>query len=151
MAVPLVSSCGVNFNAQTDQFYNPAAGVNDRSGSVYVLNALIVSGADGSGTVIATLVNEDQTRGDTLKAVGAGHPQDQDITGTVNAPTSIPAAGVLNLATKGNVTVSGPSIQAGVFIPLTFTFERAAAVILDVPVVSASDPIYQNVPVAPSS
>ena len=59
--------------AQTDQVYNPAAGVDDRSGSVDVLNALVVSGSDGSGTVIASLVNNDQTHSDSLRSVaGAG-------------------------------------------------------------------------------
>ena len=60
LTAPVLSSCGVGFGAQTDQVYNPAAGVDVHSGSVDVLNALIVSGTDGSGTVIATLVNNDQ-------------------------------------------------------------------------------------------
>jgi hypothetical protein len=50
LAVPALSSCSVSFGAQTDQVYNPSAGVDDRSGSVDVLNALVVSGAAGSGT-----------------------------------------------------------------------------------------------------
>jgi copper(I)-binding protein len=150
-AVPLLSSCGVNFGAQTDQVYNPAVGVNDRSGSVYVLNALIVSGTDGSGTVVATLVNEDQHRSDTLKAVGAGDPNAQDITGKMTPPTTIPAGGYLSLDDKGNVTVKGPTIKPGAFIPLTFTFDHGKAVVVDVPVEPWSDPDYANVPLAPAS
>jgi len=45
---PLMTSCG--FNQPTDRVYTPSVGVNDRSGQVDVLHALVVSGADGSGT-----------------------------------------------------------------------------------------------------
>jgi len=53
LTVPALSACGVSFGAQTDQVYNPSVGVDDRSGAVDVLNALVVSGANGSGTVVA--------------------------------------------------------------------------------------------------
>jgi hypothetical protein len=73
LAAPVLSSCGVNFDAQTDQVYNPAVGVNDRDGSVDVLNALVVSGSAGSGTVVATLVNNDQEKDDSVRGIaGAG-------------------------------------------------------------------------------
>ena len=57
LAVPTLSSCGVNFSAQTDQVYTPAEGVNDRSGDVDVLNALVVADTDGTGRFIAGLAN----------------------------------------------------------------------------------------------
>ena len=59
LLVPALASCG--FNAQTDQVYQAAVGINDRSGEVDILNALIVSGEDGSGTFAGTLVNKDTT------------------------------------------------------------------------------------------
>ena len=76
VAAPVMSSCGVNFDAQTDQVYNPAVGVNDRSGSVDVLNALIVSKAPGSGTVVATLVNNDEERADESRPLRHRDPLD---------------------------------------------------------------------------
>ena len=81
LAVPALSSCGSNFNAPTDQVYTPGIGVNNRDGSVDVLHALIVSGEDGSGTIIAGLVNNDQRNDDALTEVaGAG---DETPTGPV--------------------------------------------------------------------
>ena len=146
LAAPALSSCGVSFGAQTDQVYNPSVGVDDRSGQVDVLNALIVSGTDGSGTVVATLVNNDQRTDDTLKGVsGAG--KDAGMTVKPGGDTTIPAGGLLNLATKGAVTIRGQRVVPGNFVTITFSFDRAQSVTLDVPVVSHSNPDYAGVKV----
>jgi hypothetical protein len=146
LAAPALSSCGVSFGAQTDQVYNPSVGVDDRSGQVDVLNALIVSGTDGSGTVVATLVNNDQQTDDTLKGVsGAG--KDAGMTVKPGGDTTIPAGGLLNLATKGAVTIRGQRVVPGNFVTITFSFDRAQSVTLDVPVVSHSNPDYAGVKV----
>jgi hypothetical protein len=146
LAAPALSSCGVSFGAQTDQVYTPSAGVDDRSGQVDVLNALIVSGTDGSGTVVATLVNNDQQTDDTLKGVsGAG--KDAGMTVKPGGDTTIPAGGLLNLATKGAVTIRGQRVVPGNFVTITFSFDRAQSVTLDVPVVSHSNPDYAGVKV----
>jgi hypothetical protein len=146
LAAPALSSCGVSFGAQTDQVYNPSVGVDDRSGQVDVLNALIVSGTDGSGTVVATLVNNDQQTDDTLKGVsGAG--KDAGMTVRPGGDTTIPAGGLLNLATKGAVTIRGQRVVPGNFVTITFSFDRAQSVTLDVPVVSHSNPDYAGVKV----
>ena len=146
LAAPLVSSCAVTFGAQTDLPYNPTVGTDDRSGSVDVLNALIVSGTNGSGTVVATLVNNDQQTDDTLKGVsGAG--KDAGMTVKPGGDTTIPAGGVLNLATKGAVTIRGQRVVPGNFVTITFSFDRAQSVTLDVPVVSHSNPDYAGVKV----
>jgi hypothetical protein len=146
LAVPVVSSCGVGFNEQTDQVYNPAAGVDDRSGSVNVLNALVVSGTDGSGTVIASLVNEDQTHSDTLQGV-AGAGSDSSLKVTPGGSTTIPAGGVLNLATQGKIFVRGTRVVPGNLVEITFSFDRARSVTLKAPVVSHDDPVYADVQV----
>jgi hypothetical protein len=146
LAAPALSSCGVSFGAQTDQVYNPSVGVDDRSGQVDVLNALIVSGTNGSGTVVATLVNNDQQTDDTLKGVsGAG--KDDGMTVKPGGDTTIPAGGLLNLATKGAVTIRGQRVVPGNFVTITFSFDRAQSVTLDVPVVSHSNPDYAGVKV----
>ena len=150
LAAPVLSSCGVSFGAQTDQVYNPSAGVDDRSGEVDVLNALIVSGTDGSGTVVATLVNNDQGNDDRLtKVTGAG--ADAKLTVTPGGETSIPAAGLLNLATKGSIAVRGQRVVPGNFVKLTFSFDRAEMITVDVPVLSATDPDYADVPLPSGS
>ena len=55
LAVPGVSACG--FNYATDRENTIVNGTNDQDGTVDVLNAVIVSSEDGSGTFIASLSN----------------------------------------------------------------------------------------------
>ena len=149
LAVPALSACGVSFGAQTDQVYNPTVGVDDQSGQVDVLNALIVSGSNGSGTVVASLANNDQQTADTLKGVsGAG--KDASLTVKVGGDTTIPAGGLLNLATQGNITARGQRIVPGNFVEITFSFDRAEAITVAVPVVSHSNPDYASVKVPTS-
>ena len=150
LAVPVLSSCGVSFGAQTDQVYNPSVGVDDQSGDVDVLNALIVSGTNGSGTVIATLVDNDQQNADTLKGV-AGAGADASATVKVSGDTAIPAGGVLNLADDSGVSITAKRVAPGNFVKLTFSFDRAEAITLSVPVVASSNPDYADVKVPPAS
>ncbi len=145
LAAPVLSSCGGNFNQQTNQIYNPAEGVNDRSGSVDVLNALVVSSESGSGTVVATLVNNDQDHDDTLKSI-AGAGNDANLKITPGGPTVIPAGGLLNLAERGRNFVEGDRVQAGYFVDLTFTFDRGTAITVNAPVVNGAEPEYTAVP-----
>ncbi|MDX6300411.1 MAG: hypothetical protein QOF53_1625 [Nocardioidaceae bacterium] len=151
LAVPVLSSCTVNFGEQTDQPYNPSAGVDDRTGEVDVLNALVVSGAKGSGTVIATLVNNNQTKSDSLRGVsGAG--SDSSVKVTPGGKTTIPPGGLLNLANDGRVFVRGARVVPGNFVSLTFTFQRARAITVDVPVLNAnSSTIYSGVTLPPGT
>ena len=143
---PVMSSCGVNFDAQTDQVYNPAVGVNNRDGSVDVLNALVVSGSAGSGTVVATLVNNDQQNADSLRGITGAGPE-SSLTVQIGGPREIPADGLLNLADQGKATVRGREILPGRFVEITFSFDRAEAVTVQAPVVSADNPDYAGIPV----
>lgn len=146
LAAPVLSSCGVGFNEQTDLPYNPSAGVDDRSGTVNVLNALVVSGTDGSGTVIATLVNEDQTHADKLRSVtGAG--ADSTLKVTTSGPTDVPAGGILNLATDGGIAARGTRVVPGNLVEITFSFNRAESITVKAPVVSHDNPVYADVKV----
>ena len=52
LAAPL-SSCG--FDYATERDYTPGSGANNREGVVDVLSAVVVSGAEGSGTFVASL------------------------------------------------------------------------------------------------
>jgi hypothetical protein len=150
LAAPVLSSCGSGFGAQTDQVYNPSAGVDDRSGAVDLTNVLVVSGEKGSGTVIANLVNNNQVDPDALKSV-AGAGEDATLQVTPGGATTIPSGGMLNLASQGKVFVRGERIQAGYYVELTFTFDSAAPVTIDVPVVSATSGDYGSVPLPPAT
>ncbi len=141
-----LSSCGRGFDNPTDQVYNPAVGVNDQDSDVDVLNAVIVSGSDGSGTLVATLVNNDQENDDTLTGISAGGDDQADV--TPPSETSIDAGSLLSLADEGGAQVEGESVKAGSFVTLTFSFERAEAVTLDVPVVEHGEGAYADVPVS---
>jgi copper(I)-binding protein len=133
LVVPALAGCSTNFSAPTDQVYTPAAGVNDRSGEVYVLNALVVSPADGTGTVIATLVNNDAVHPDKLVKVTVDGTDARIDTAAGGA--DIAAGGHNNLGASGAVTASAPSIVAGTFVDVTFTFQRAEAITVEALVV----------------
>lgn len=128
LLAPALAACG--FNVQTDQVYQPAEGVNDRSGEVDILNALVVSGRDGSGTFAGTLVNNNQTDDDKLTSVAG-----DEVTVNLDAPIDVPAAGLVNLADDGDVTVEGTSVKPGGYVTLTFVFSSGQSTKMKVPVV----------------
>jgi len=142
LLAPVLTACG--FNEQTDQVYQAAVGVNDRSGSVDILNAMVVSGEDGSGTFAGTLVNTDTTNDDRLESVTA-----TDVTAS-RRTVSIPAGGTARLAQTGLLTVEGSGITPGSFVALTFTFESGQTTTVDVPVVAATGD-YGQVPLPKKS
>lgn len=141
---PVVSSCG--FDAPTDQVYTPGEGVNERSGSVDVLHALIVSGSEGSGTVIAGLSNNDQASGDALTEV-AGAGEDSGLSVRFRSPVELDEGGSVQLADETPIFVEGERVKPGNFVELTFTFENGEPVTLEVPVVERTGD-YADVPSA---
>jgi hypothetical protein len=150
LAAAGLSACDVNFDAQTDQVYNPGVGVNEQSGDVDVLNALVVSGTEGSGTVIATLVNNNEVTADSLRGIAGADPA-ASLQVTPGGPTAIPAGGLLNLAEGGRNFVRGEQVKAGDLVTLTFTFQRAEAITLDAPVVAPAGSTYSGVTLPPAS
>jgi hypothetical protein len=137
LLAPALTACG--FSAQTDQVYQAAVGVNDRSGDVDVLNALVVSGEDGSGTFAGTLVNKDTTEDATLDSVtGTG------VTASRHT-VDVPAGGVARLAETGEVTLRGDGIKPGSFVEVTLAFDSGQSTTVTVPVVAAEGD-YAEVP-----
>ncbi len=140
---PAVASCSFgtsNFDAQTNQFYTPAEGVNERSGGVDVLNALVVADETGRGRFIAGLVNNSDLTDDALTQVqGAG--ETADIQGTLQTPVDVVRDGFVQLADEGvePVVLEGDQIIPGRFIDITITFQEADEVTVKVPVVTAED------------
>lgn len=133
---PTLSACGLTgFDNPTDVVYNPGVGVNERSGTIDVLHALVVSGADGSGTVVATLANNDQAEEDALTQL-AGAGEDSGASVSLDGPLDIPAGGTAQLFDAGEVFIEGDTIEPGAFVALTFTFEQSETVTVEVPVVA---------------
>ncbi len=142
LVVPALGAC----QYQTDQVYQPAVGVNNRSGIVDVLGAVVVSGADGSGIFAATLVNKGD-KAPTLTTVTGP----QGLTIQVVKQVKVEPEGLTNMADLGAVSVTGPDVVAGHFIRLTLTFDTGQSTKLNVPVVSKTGEFTQVRPVLPSA
>jgi len=142
LAVPLLASCGLAFTAQTDQVYTPTIGVSDRSGQVDVIDALIVSKNGGGGTLVAGLVNNDERRADALTSV-TGAKSDSSLTVQGDTPLRIDANGAYQLADQGNLKVYGSQLKPGYFVWVTFNFEHAKSITMDIPVTAPLNGLQQ--------
>ena len=134
LAVPL-TSCG--FNYATERDYTPAGGANNREGVVDLLSAVVVSGAEGSGTFVASLSNNDDVDEQSLTGISGGDPGSDGT--TVEAaefePVVVPAAGLVNLAEPPADIVLTGDFAAGDFVALSVDFGNGERVSLNVPVV----------------
>ena len=141
LALPALSSCG--FDYPTERLNTVGAGVTERSAEVDAVGIAIVSGAEGSGNLIGTFVNNDIENADTLVAVSGEVSVEQ------LEPLEIPKGGFVNLATLVEdgeaIEVSGEFV-AGDFVEVTFEFERSEPITVDVPV---DKPCYKYEGLAP--
>jgi copper(I)-binding protein len=141
LAGTTLSACSLAM--PTDAVYTQAAGTNNRDSRVDVLNAVIVSTDNGSGTFVATLVNNET---DTVEDGEVVDATDQltglegvgDSAGLVAQvqPVEIPGGGMVVLADGEGIPISGAVIKRGDFIELELTFANAEPVTLEVPVVA---------------
>jgi hypothetical protein len=130
LLVPALAACS-SFEYQTDQVYQPGVGVNDRSGTVDVLGAVVVRTSEGEGTLVASLVNTDPEQEDSLTTV-SGDGLETDVVSPVDlAPDSL-----LNLAEEGAVMVNGDRVAPGNWVRMTLEFESGQQTEINVPVVS---------------
>jgi hypothetical protein len=147
LAVPALSACGVSFSAQTDQPYQPGDGVVDRSGSIDVLNALVVSDTPGSGRLVVGLANN-ADESDALTGVNGAGDDDSVSYELGDGSTDIPAGGFLDLSDDDvvmvQVTGSEEAVLPGQFLRLTFQFENADDVTVNVPVLEQNED-YEDV------
>ena len=147
LAVPVLGGCG--FGIQTDQVYQPSVGVNDRSSTVDVLGAVVVSGLDGQGTLVASLVNKSETTSDTLTSVTATDTS-SGITAKLEEPIEVAPGTLVNLADKGAISVTGASITAGGFADLQLKFASGEQLDMDIPIVDQSGYYADIEPAHPS-
>jgi hypothetical protein len=133
LLVPVLGACGpsgFNSNYQTDEIYQPGVGVNERSGTVDVLGAVVVSTSGGRGTLVAGLANNDLENDDTLNSVTGDDVQVQ-----VSTPVQVPSEGFVNLADTGAVSVTGETVRPGDFVRLTLEFSSGQTTEINAPVV----------------
>jgi hypothetical protein len=133
MVLPL-SSCG--FDYATDRINSIQNGADNRDASVDVLGAVIVSAQDGQGTFIATFVNNDVSRSNTVDGL-VGTDGQQQVTAQGFKPITVDKGSLVNLA-SGNqapIKVTGQFV-AGDYVPLSISFGNGEGVRIDVPVVT---------------
>ena len=129
LAAPL-SSCG--FDRATNKVNQIVPGSSNRDTSVDVLGAVVVSGQEGSGTFVATFVNNDLGESATVESVAAEGDANAQFDFT---PVEVAPNGLVNLATEDDrVPVEG-DFAAGDYLPTVVTLQGGDTVALDVPVV----------------
>jgi hypothetical protein len=130
-ATAALGACG--FNYPTDRINNITAGVDYREGTVDILNAVVVAKEANSGTFVATFVNNSQTDTVSLQSMAGDNTAIGQV--TLDQPVAVKPAGLVNLASKGGIPVSG-NFSLGQFVTLSFTFDDGSQATLSVPVVS---------------
>lgn len=130
LAAPL-SSCG--FDPATNQVNDHTPGANDRERSVDVLGAVVVSANEGSGTFIASFVNNSTTESasvDGLSPQGDVQAQVVDF-----SPIELEPNTLVNLAQDDQgVGVEG-EFAAGDVLPMVVQLSDGETVEMDIPVV----------------
>jgi hypothetical protein len=134
LAVPGVASCG--FNYATDRENTISNGTSDKSGTVDVLNAVIVSSEDGSGTFIATLSNN--SADETIHMTSLSFGSDSTTQVAAFDPIEVKPHAVVNLADGQGIKVSG-DFKAGDFVALTVGFDNGESADMKVHVVVDDD------------
>ena len=110
--------------------------VNHEVGNT-ALDARCKGVADGFGAAVAVLPTSTEYQEVRSKIAAA-----------LSGDTSIDAGSLLNLLDEGGAQVEGEAVEPGAFITLTFVFEGAEGVTLDVPVVEHGEGPYEDVPVS---
>ncbi len=130
LAAPL-SSCG--FNYATDREYDVNSASENREGTVDVLSAVVVSAAEGSGTFVASMSNNDEDEEQTFTGVSG---DGETIEAAEFEAVTIPPGGLVNLAEQETGIKLTGDFGAGDFVPLAVDFGNGERVTLEVPVVS---------------
>ena len=98
-----------------------------------MLSAVVVSAAEGSGTFVASLSNNDPEEEQTFTAVAG---EDATVTAAEFEPIAISPGGLVNLAEPAAGIVLTGEFKAGDVVPLTVDFGNGERVSLNVPVVA---------------
>lgn len=133
VAATALTSCG--FDYATDRDYTPGEGVSNRDAMVDVLSAVIVSGQQGSGTFVASFANNETDKEASVTGLSGSTSDGGALKFDTFSPITVPAGGLVNLATDGGVSVTG-DIEAGDFVDLTVTFGDGDSVDMKVPTVA---------------
>lgn len=142
VALPALTSCVGSFEAQLDEPYTPGNAVSADTDDLRVRGVVAVAPDDGAATLVGTILNEGDTD-DALVAIRIPGGQARIGTGGAprSAPVPLPAGGIAVLGAdsyQGEATpvaIQSRSVRPGYTVPVTFDFERAGSVQLNVLVV----------------
>ena len=115
--------------------YTPANGVNNQHGDVDVLNAVIVSSEDGSGTFVATLSTTPPTRRSRSTSLSFGSNSTVEV--APFDPIEVPAARPRQPRRRPGHQGRPGDFAAGDFVELSLAFGNGETADMDVPVVAA--------------
>ena len=140
LAAPL-SACGFDYATDRDVEYGSAP--NYREGVVDVLSAVVVSGEEGSGTLVASLSNNSGEDEHTLTGVSG-----DGITAGEFEPVAVAPDALVNLAEPAAGIVLTGELGAGDFVELTFDFDSGERATFDVPVVPDDSGYWEGLDVS---
>ncbi|MBM7790231.1 hypothetical protein [Tenggerimyces flavus] len=149
--LPFLGKCGPSVPTSAVE-YGTGQGIARNTGELALRNIVAVSGRDGHGTLLTTILNEG-TSDDALTGVTM-------VGGQVElTPKPLPLASreAANLGvattlgrTPATATLRGEPVRAGFVVDVTFTFTRAAPITVPVLVVE-HERAYADVPIPGSS
>ena len=142
--LPGLGACG--FGAQTNQVYQPAVGANVQGEAVDVLNAVVVSEDEGSGTFVASLVNTSLEDDDQLTGITGN-----DVQVELSEPVDLRSDDIVNLADAGVALVTGDRIAPGLYTRLTLEFASGQQTEVNVPIVAQEQEFADITPAEPSA
>lgn len=150
----LVGACGTNFEAQTNQIYQPAIGANESNDQIKLLNVLGVANDDDTATLSASIYNK-TTEDDVVTAVTGTDGEGNSIEVELVEPIELPAQDLVATGEEAQVVVSFDEMTAGYYVTLDFEFENASPVEVDVPIVTRDeegvyDGAYDEIAEAPA-
>jgi hypothetical protein len=106
-ALVVLSGCAAGHNAVTLKPYTPTDGNQANSGAIKVRNLVVVANADGTGSLIATIVNSGVEEADTLQGI------------TVNGRPATIAADSAEVRYGSPLIFGGESANASAAVDLT--------------------------------
>lgn len=148
VTLSVLTGCGANFGAQTNQIYQPADGISNRDGEVYAIDLLVVSDGSNNGTVVGTLIDQNPEDDQLTGFAAAGLDGEEITTAPLKAPLDLPSQTSVKVQDGAKLRLAGDAVVPGDFITLTLTFASAAPVEVQVPVHDVGT-IYTDIPIKP--
>jgi hypothetical protein len=124
----VVSGCAAGYGARTVQPYAPSDGIVTNSGSLRILDAIVVAAGDGDRAVLSMTVVNRGNRDDELTGIASKGGQ-VDLTGSRELPAG--QAVRFGADTDPSATVENLTRAPGETIRLRLTFSRSQPVTLD--------------------